>query len=583
MKLQKMIASLFVCVLLLIPAAVTSAGPPPQGDDPSPENSGFDPVPIQPGILVVDRATGGVIRAELSNTAQAQQTAPVDKLDDPASTTFRSERFEGNTHAVHPGETIRAQDMIIGDSTPSGRSDEEISTAASTIITVESFEGTFPTGSWDLFGTHDWGKANCLAVHGNWSVWPAVDVADPCGGATYPDNVEAWLDFGPFSLADAETASLDFFFRLDSQSCDPLTDCDYLFWGASTDRVNFAGDFVAGTHVGGPFNNGYNFASLDLSFVAGQPEVWISFAFVSNGDGITGQGPFVDLVSLRKNSDSRVVLTDETFDIDLFPNSSWINFDYDGSVNGEYLWDDLFCYSKSGFWAMWPAYGGANALDPCFAGDPYANNMDSWLVHGPLDLTGASEAWVDFYFRNESEPDFDWFSWMASRNGNDFSGFGVSGYYIEGPHHNGYNLLRFDLSNVPTLGDLRGEPEVWLAFIFESDEIITDRGPFIDDVSVVIERAAQDVNKVFLPIVFNNPTPVTKLFITNHTGGSLTYKVKNTPEGTKSCSVANNQQKLCATFTSGTYDWVANAHCGDAFGTREFQPGDDYPKPFECQ
>ena len=151
---------------------------------------------------------------------------------------------------------------------------------------------------------------------------------------------------------------------------------------------------------------------------------------------------------------------------------------------------------------MWPADDGADGLDPCFAGDDYANNMDSWLVHGPLDLTGASEAWVDFFFRNESQLGPDTFAWMASTNGIDFSGFEISGDLTAGPHNNGYNLMRFDLSSVPFVGDLRGEPEVWLAFAFQSDGSITGQGPFLDDVSVTIEiEESEVIPKTFLPML----------------------------------------------------------------------------------
>ncbi len=131
--------------------------------------------------------------------------------------------------------------------------------------------------------------------------------------------------------------------------------------------------------------------------------------------------------------------------------------------------------------------------------------------------------------------------------------------------------------------DWRGKPEVWIAFIFQSDATVTYQGPFIDDVSVVVEGQAEENQYVYLPLVQKGLTTQTRVHVTNQTGGTLTYKVKDTPEGTKSCSVPNNQQKLCATFTSGTYDWEAQAHCGTASGNRYYPPGDDYPKPFECQ
>jgi hypothetical protein len=205
--------------------------------------------------------------------------------------------------------------------------------------------------------------------------------------------------------------------------------------------------------------------------------------------------------------------------------------------------------------------------------------MDSWLVHGPFSLAGASEAWVDFYFRNESEPGLDVLYWTASINNfNFYIGGSNSGDYAAGPYGNGYNLMRFNLRNVPTLGNLLGQPEVWLGFIFQSDGSVTDRGPFLDDVRVVVERT---VHRTFLPVVASQG--LTNLYITNRTGGNLTYTVFGTPQGNKSCSVSNNQRKLCATFSSGTYNWRAQAVCGVKTGTRTYPPGDDEPKPFECK
>jgi hypothetical protein len=599
MKLRNIVAGTLICGIFLGLAAVASAGPPRQGGDPPPPQPGFEPVPIQPGKLVVDRSTGRIVQVELTPAESSLPsgliggTDAVSKSDGPASPSFpprgptgSSGGPEGRTRTAVSERPPGPSDVLPGSPASGENAGDEVSIAASTTITTQGFEGTFPSGLWNANATgspHQWGKVNCFPAAGSWSAWPAANVANPCGGASYPNNMAVWLEYGPFSLVGAQSASLDFYFRMASQSCSPITNCDYFFWGASLDDVNFYGDFAAGTYTGGLYQNGYNFASLDLSWLAGQPNVWIGFAFYSNGDGITGQGPFVDAISLRKNTDPRQYLTDQNFDVEEFPNPSWIGFDND-TVNGEYFWDDVQCFARSGDWSMWPADEGANGLDPCFALDPYANNMDSWLVHGPFSLIGASEAWVDFYFRNESELGLDRFWWMASTDEVNYTGFFITGDYAVGPYGNGYNLMRFDLSD-PGLGDLRGEPEVWLAFSFDSDGSVTDRGPFVDDVRVVVERPSgmPSANNVYLPLVESHPVLPTNLYITNHTGGNLTYTVFGTPQGNKSCTVLNNQEKLCATFTSGTYNWQAKAVCGTKTGTRTYPPGDDHPKPFECQ
>ncbi len=44
--------------------------------------------------------------------------------------------------------------------------------------------------------------------------------------------------------------------------------------------------------------------------------------------------------------------------------------------------------------------------------------------------------------------------------------------------------MDFDLTNVYILGDLRGQPAVWILFYFYSDVSITDDGTFLDDITI---------------------------------------------------------------------------------------------------
>lgn len=606
MKLYKNLAILLTSVLLFGLATLTSTHSPTSARASPPGKGGFDPVPIQAGRLDLDSSTGSVVQAELAedaslvSAAPAEETAPAVKRDDPAPTPIRLTASGGKTFKIVPNSVIAPHDLLlIGSPTQNDLTGQEIDATGSTSITFEDFESSFPTGLWTRSGTHQWDDVNCLPVAGSRSAWPAADVANPCNGANYPNNMDSLLKYGPFSLADAQSASLDFFFRMVSESCTPIIACDYLFWGVSTNGTNFFGDFAAGDYTGGPFPNGYNFASLDLSYLAGESQVWIGFAFVSDGSFVA-QGPFIDLISLRKNSDARTYLTYEDFEVTEFPNPTWESFDLDGTENGEYYWDDVSvvgqggssCPPRSGDWSIWPADEGADGLNPC-AGDDYANNMISWMIHGPFSLADASEAWVDFYFRNQSEVGYDFLFWGASSDGFTFYGPpGNTGTYVQGPHDNGYNLMRLNLSNVPDLGDLRGQPTVWLAFIFESDSsnIIGGppfQGPFIDDVSVVVERTA--FNELFLPIVFKIPQPTipkTNLFINNQTGGVITnYKVLNPklngvsiPDIICANIPAGATRFDChATFDTGTYGVSSTNTCNPPTTTGQvtFNPGDD--------
>jgi hypothetical protein len=536
-------------------------------------------MPIQPGKLVVDPAKGVVVHAELDEGSASLTTAgsagSADKRDQPVLVSSTQAPLRVRTDRPALPNPLTPYDFLLGAATTSEIAADEIEATASTYVKIEGFESGFPSGLWDREGTHQWDDVNCFPVEGGGSrsAWPAVNAVNPCTGGNYPANVTSWIEYGPFSLVGAQSAWLDLYFRLDSQSCTPITDCDYLFWGVSTNEVNYVGEFASGSHTGGLFQNGHNFASLDMSYLTGQSQVWIGIAFVSNGDGITGRGPFVDLISIRKNGDAGIYLTNQDFDIVEFPNQAWESFDNDGAANGDYRWDDVNCFAHSDGWSMWPADNGANAVDVC-SGQQYPSNARSWLVHGPFSLQGASEAWVDFYFRNQSEVGFDQFWWAVSIDGSEYWGFPNSGNFTSGPHGNGYNLVRFDLSDVPTLGDLRGRSAVWLAFIFESDGSITGQGPFVDDVRVVIERPV--VTVTYVPVVLKAPpSPQTKLFVKNETNSTVSYTVRSTPQGNITCSnIAAGTTKSCGTFTSGTYEVTVNTtQCGSNSGEVNFAPG----------
>ncbi len=66
---------------------------------------------------------------------------------------------------------------------------------------------------------------------------------------------------------------------------------------------------------------------------------------------------------------------------------------------------------------------------------------------------------------------------MASTNGTDFYGDGTSGNSV------GWVDVTLDLSNVTDLGDLTGEPAVWVALIFQSDSsLYLPEGVHVDDI-----------------------------------------------------------------------------------------------------
>ncbi len=235
--------------------------------------------------------------------------------------------------------------------------------------------------------------------------------------------------------------------------------------------------------------------------------------------------------------------------------------------------ENINCPAHSGSWSMWPADEGPNGLNPC-AGNPYPNDVTTWLIYGPFNLSGSSRAWVDFYFRNQSEQDFDKFWWAVAKADQEFWGFYNTGNHTQGPYGNGYNRMRLDLSQVPGLGDLRGENEVYLAFILQTDSSVTGQGPFVDDVRVVVEQPIG----LFLPIIIKSAAPtLTDLRVTNGTSNNLiSFTVQGTPQGTISCTNISpgNTVKCGVDFTPGQYMATANTvQCGTRTKLRDFTAG----------
>jgi hypothetical protein len=167
----------------------------------------------------------------------------------------------------------------------------------------------------------------------------------------------------------------------------------------------------------------------------------------------------------------------------IFPSGDWEVFDGNGSEHGIYYWDDDNYKSYVGKWSGWCANAcsdpnntncQSNTLDP--EDNDYPNYTASWMIYGPFSLQDADDAELKFCYWLDSETNYDWFMVLASIDDVRFYGYQYSGH----PKQWAYETL--DLTNVPWLGDLAGEPAVWIAFLFTSDYSITYKGAFIDDI-----------------------------------------------------------------------------------------------------
>jgi len=182
-----------------------------------------------------------------------------------------------------------------------------------------------------------------------------------------------------------------------------------------------------------------------------------------------------------------------------FPSDNgWVVYD-GNSTSGSDYWDDLSCRSYSGSWSVWSAAIG----DQPDCGN-YDNDMTSWMIFGPFDLSDASDARAEFEVWTETEaPDipYDYFFWGASTDGSNFSGYRLT-------QNTGWSLRELDLTNVPTLGDLTGDSSVWFAFVFVSDFSVNSyEGSYVDDILIekLVPSGPPDIRIEPLSLTFDPP------------------------------------------------------------------------------
>ncbi|MGH7600490.1 MAG: cohesin domain-containing protein, partial [bacterium] len=160
-----------------------------------------------------------------------------------------------------------------------------------------------------------------------------------------------------------------------------------------------------------------------------------------------------------------------------------------------YFWNDVSHNPRTGALSGWCA-GGTVSPNPVLnpATGNYVNNMNSVMVFGPFSLSGATNAKLDFWYWLDSQVDYDFLIWAASTSpSGPFHGFQTSG------NSEGYQFQSFDLKNVPTLGNLLGRPQVYIAFFFQSDFTETQRGAFLDDIFLLKQPSTTVIKADLVP------------------------------------------------------------------------------------
>ena len=169
--------------------------------------------------------------------------------------------------------------------------------------------------------------------------------------------------------------------------------------------------------------------------------------------------------------------------------STWVTIiheDFEGDFPGVWelddvngtgiIWGKRDCKPFAGSYSGW-GIGGGSSGSSLGCGSNYTDGMNTWMVYGPFNLADALAADLSFQLWLNSEPNWDWMCRYASINNVDYHGSCVSGNTA------GWIDRVLDLGSVDTLGSLLGQPQVWIALTFSSDELWNyPDGAYVDDI-----------------------------------------------------------------------------------------------------
>lgn len=169
-----------------------------------------------------------------------------------------------------------------------------------------------------------------------------------------------------------------------------------------------------------------------------------------------------------------------------FPGTDWIlGHNANPALQNGYTWGKTSNNPGEGKYAAWCAEETLIPSNPDLSAgtDDHPSNAMSWMIAGPFDLSGHYAARLTFKIDQTVEP------W---RDGgpNDWTGVGFSidgVWFAMGPdfqffYNSTGGYIDYSINIEDVLGPLFDKTEVWIAFMFWSDYMITDKGTWIDDV-----------------------------------------------------------------------------------------------------
>lgn len=181
-----------------------------------------------------------------------------------------------------------------------------------------------------------------------------------------------------------------------------------------------------------------------------------------------------------------------------FPGDHWVRFVTGGAADAN--WALASVTASSGTTSVFCAGAGAASVRPGL--DLYPENMGAWMFTGPFDLSDASSAVASLSYSLQSEAGFDFFYVVVSTDPT----FATSAYMTDSGNSGGWISEAVDLGDVNGTSFL-GQPAVYVAFLFTSDEAVGEIGAFVDDVFIAKNTSGTTPSATPTPTATATPSP----------------------------------------------------------------------------
>ena len=180
--------------------------------------------------------------------------------------------------------------------------------------------------------------------------------------------------------------------------------------------------------------------------------------------------------SIVEDGDTEILL-DESFEESDFPELPW-RVSPPAAGAAEVNWGRTQYRATAGPHSIYCAGTGPDAPGD---GGPVPANTASWTIVGPYDLSETTAGTLTFNLWLRTEQYQDVFMWLVSTDGQSYSGSAKS------TDTSGWQTVTTDLSNWGAAGNVIGETEVWIAFVYQSDHNNLFEGAYIDEVMLTVD------------------------------------------------------------------------------------------------